>query len=375
MKFYLLALICFISLFCFRTSSQFVYRPYYPVNQNNKIVNIDILRKGPFKNGVDLTQYLPKGHSRLGNIDYTSYIQRGIEQNNIIIMPNFPILINENGVKILSDRYILFQENSELILKPSRRESYQLLSIDNVSNVKLFYPKLKGDKSKHLSTSGQWGMGIFIRSSKNIIIKGANVREMWGDGIYIGNNGVIPSNILIENSFLDSNRRNGISIIAGNNIHIKNCVITNTNGVSPSGGIDVEPNSNKDELKDIFIDNITTYNNGMFGILLALDMLVGDYRKNISIVIRNHIDTLSPYGLAIYVDRNYVKQKNKLYGNITIINSVYNNNNKASFFNSASKKHNINLLLNLKSESNFISTEESSIYSHDFMNGKKIEIK
>lgn len=362
-------------VFWFEAFSQFLYRPYYPTNQNNTATEINNIRKSIFRNGVDITQYLPKKCSRLGDIDYTTYIQKGIDQNSVIIMPDFPILINEKGLIISSNKSILFQENSELILRPNNKESYHLLSIDNVSNVKIFFPKLKGDKSKHLSTTGQWGMGIFIRSSKNVTIRGANIREMWGDGIYIGSNGIIPTNILVENSFMDNNRRNGISVISGNNIQIKNTVITNTNGVSPSGGIDIEPNTNNDVLKDIFLDNITTFNNGNYGILLAFDMLVGNKRKDVSIIIRNHKDSYSPYGCAIYVDRNYVYQENKLYGYITIENSVYKNNRKASFYNNPSKKNNINFSLNIKSEHNIISKKNSSDFSYDFKNGKKIEIK
>ncbi len=55
----------------------------------------DMVKNQYFAKAKDLTGYLPQGYSKNGDTDYTSYIQQGINENSAIIMPDFPILINE----------------------------------------------------------------------------------------------------------------------------------------------------------------------------------------------------------------------------------------------------------------------------------------
>ena len=326
-----------------------------------------------FKNAKDITSYLPQRYSRKGDEDYRIYIQKGLDENSKIIMPNFPILIGEEGLRIGSGKKVLFQENSKLIIQSNNKEEYGLLKIDKSKNIEIYYPNLEGDKFSHLTDRGQWGMGIYIVNSENIYIYNAVITKMWGDGIYIGNkNGIINNNISIHQSYMDNNRRNGVSIIAGKNIIIKNSHISNTSGVSPSSGIDIEPNTNKDILKNIILDNITTFNNGSRGILIALDMLNGPHNQQISIQINNHFDNYSPIGMEIYVDRDYVKQSfNNLTGKIKIINSKYYNNSQASFHSGYSKKNNIELIFNFKNEKGDF-TSHGNQFQYEFNEGKKI---
>src|SRR5690242_19873414 len=88
------------------------------------------------------------------------------------------------------------------------------------------------------------------------------------------------NNIFIDGAWIDNNRRNGISVIDGNNIKISNSVISNTNGTLPMSGIDIEPNNGFGELKNINIENVTTFNNSKFGILISLAFFVNRSQKN-----------------------------------------------------------------------------------------------
>ena len=74
--------------------------------------------------------------------------------------------------------------------------------------------------------------------------------------------------------------------------------MTNTNGKSPSAGIDVEPNSKGDVLQNISIVDAYTANNETAGISLSLGTLAGTSTP-ISITVTNHTDNGSKQGMVI----------------------------------------------------------------------------
>lgn len=111
--------------------------------------------------------------------------------------------------------------------------------------------------------SGEWRHAINIVGGKNIDIKTITIEKSGGDGINIAGKDALTAalvqtkneNILIENVICDKNARNGISVISGDNITIKNSVLKNTGIENPQdetgnvllasggpwAGIDVEP--------------------------------------------------------------------------------------------------------------------------------------
>ncbi|WP_099364935.1 right-handed parallel beta-helix repeat-containing protein [Sphingobacterium sp. 1.A.4] len=341
-------------------SQSFIYRDL-PNNLRNlsssSSIEIDEIKTTLFRNGSDLTTYLPKKYNTSGKIDYTNFLQKGIDQNSLVILPNFPILINSSGLRLKSNSKILFQKNSLLIVKANDKEFYSALNIENVSNVEVYFAKLKGDRKVHLSKSGEWGMGIYIIHSRNIKLYKSNISQFWGDGIYIGRNqGNTSQNIQIIGSILDNNRRNGISIISGNNVLIKNTVISNTNGTSPEYGIDLEPNGPGDIMQNIVFDNVISYNNNGGGVLFAFDNLQGGNKKFIGVSINKFDDYYSKNSFGFYFDRGYQKYAYPLGGNINITN-VNLNQIKRPIETFESRKSNITvnisgLKINNKSKTN-----------------------
>jgi len=280
-----------------------------------------------FRYAKNLTDYLPASYSTRGDVDYTTLIQKGIDLHESVILPDFPILINDNGLKLRDNSKVLFQQNSVLILKPSSKSQYSIILMDGVSNVKVYFPKIKGDRVGHKGTKGQWGMGIWINNSQNILVHNPYITNCWGDGIYLGNVNNRPPNkdIQIIDGMLDNNRRNGISIISGRNVEINGTFISNTNGHNPQSGIDIEPNSNEDVLDGIKLYNIKTYNNTMNGIVVSIGNLAGNTKKNIDIEIENHRDDYSYLGLSFIMSRNNSKMSmNNVTGKISVNNTKYN---------------------------------------------------
>lgn len=254
----------------------------------------------------DLTNSLPEDYDEKGSTDYTKYIQNGINTHDKVVFPDFPILINSNGLVLKSNSSLIFRPHSQLIMKENGSSTYAILKLNQILNVSIYYPNLVGDRDKHFGSEGQWGMGISIKSSKNIVIYHPNISKCWGDGIYIGrrtsSSHSNPSqNIKIIGGVLDYNRRNGISIATADSVMIKKTLIANTYGNSPMSGIDIEPNSNDDVIRSIYLDSVTTFNNGRRGILIYLKNFIGKKEKYISITINNHkdINSMVPLDLGV----------------------------------------------------------------------------
>lgn len=278
---------------------------------------------------VDLVKYLPRNYKTDGTVDYTSYLQTGINENNIVIMPNFPVLINDSGLKLKNNQVVLFNASSLLKLVPSHKETYNMLEIHRVENVKVFYPRLIGDIKTHEGKGGEWGMGMAIRSSKNIQIYNPNIIDCWGDGIYVGylrvNNTFYDEseNIEIYNGYINNNGRNGISVVAVKGIKIYHCLLANNKRTFPKSGIDIEPGPKLTQ--GVELVNNVTYKNGARGVDLFFRTIAKTNRNLVSAKIINHKDIGSPIGIRI---AGYKKANNLnvVQGNIEIINPVFKDN-------------------------------------------------
>lgn len=282
---------------------------------------------------VDLTTLLPPGYKKDGTVDYTDYLQNGLDKNRDVVFPDFPVLISSKGLTVSSNANLYFKPGSKLIMQPNNLEKFEILRLHGVNNVKIYNARLIGDRNDHQGTAGEHGMGIAIRSSKDVSIYNPRISNCWGDGIYIGwrtrdvvNDHYIPSeNINIYNGLLDYNRRNGISIVCGRNINIRNTTIANTYGTLPMSGIDIEPNEPKDIINNITIDSVTTYNNARDGILIVLTRLPSASSSvNTNIVIRDHLDDKSYSGFRL--GSGFRKTDREMTGQISVINPVWKNN-------------------------------------------------
>ncbi|MVZ63646.1 right-handed parallel beta-helix repeat-containing protein [Sphingobacterium humi] len=283
---------------------------------------------------VSLVEYLPRNYIKDGSRDYTKYLQKGINENAVVILPNFPVLVNDNGLQLKSNSSILFLEKSEIILKSSSKGTYNILNLEGINNVSLFYPRIKGDLTKHLGKEGEWGMGIMIKSSENVFIYNGRIENCWGDGIYVG--AVFDSarkrflkeskNIKVYNTICNSNRRNGIAIVSVDGIEVFNSTFANSRLMYPKAGIDIEPGAAK--LDNVFIKNCLTYRNKARGIDLMLRKLVGTGSREINITISNHTDHSSMVGIRIAGIKKYNRNFNKTGGRITISGLRGSKNNK-----------------------------------------------
>lgn len=291
-----------------------------------KVDNIYGVFMNPDLDAKNIIDYLPEDYVKDGSVDYTEYIQKAIDENSDIAFPDFPLLINDNGIMLKSNSNIFFDRNSSLRLKPTGKDTYSLIRIYNVRNVNIYNPTLVGDRKNHKGSTGEWGMGIRIQDSENVRIYNVDIKDMWGDGIYITSYREEKSNnILIKNGWIDNARRNGISIISGKNITVDSVQISNTNGTPPAAGIDVEPNRITDVIHNLKLTNILTSNSQRDGIILDFTNLVHAQTSNeVTVHVNNHEDRGSRYALRFAALRKAEQNHKALEGKIIVENTKWN---------------------------------------------------
>lgn len=163
----------------------------------------------------------------------------------------------------------VYWHNSATICQlPTDSQKYGFVLIRKVSNVTIDGGEFVGDVKNHTGKDGEWGHGIKVAGSSNVVLKNLVVREFWGDGIDLiegqYNNTIaagegISNQIMIENVKSLYNRRQGLSIEAAQNVVVRNSEFAFTGKykmTEPGCGVDIEPWC-KNEKK---IDNIVFYN-------------------------------------------------------------------------------------------------------------------
>ena len=143
--------------------------------------------------------------------------------------------------------------NGDINLLPNKFEQCYVLDINNAHSITIKGSgKIKGDRVAHLGKIGEWGFGIRIKRSNNVLIEGITISHCWGDCIYICDK---SNRITVRNCNLNNSRRQGISVISANNVIVSNCNINNISGTAPGSAIDIEPNAN-DTVRNVTITNV-----------------------------------------------------------------------------------------------------------------------
>ncbi|UZJ65462.1 right-handed parallel beta-helix repeat-containing protein [Sphingobacterium sp. KU25419] len=272
-------------------------KKYYPSSTDKSKFDAEI--KQYSQQAFKVEGALPKFKNNKSLVDYTSEIQKMIDLHDVLLFPDYPLIINEKGLKVRSNQVLIFPPNSKLIMKPNSKPRYVLLLVQEVQNVKIYNVKMEGDRYKHLNNEGEWGMGLRVFGAKDVKIVNPVIEKMWGDGIYIGGpRGKESRSVDVYNAVLDNNRRNAISITSADGVNIYNALCANSNGNLPKGGIDIEPNSNENVIDNIKIINTTVFRNPIYGIAISLGHLVGEKSKTVNITIENPLIIGSKFGIT-----------------------------------------------------------------------------
>ena len=165
------------------------------------------------------------------------------------------------GLKMRSNVTVDMAADTVLKAYANDKPYHDIFNFYEVENAHIRGGTLIGDRYTHQGTTGEWGNGITILSSRNISVEGTTIKHFWGDGIGIDNTYADPrlrnDDIAIQGITADGNRRQGISIMDGDHIRIQHSTLQNTGsgsssaadlaanprlkGTPPQAGIDIEP--------------------------------------------------------------------------------------------------------------------------------------
>lgn len=257
----------------------------------------------------------------------TDMLQNVVNDHREVVLPNKKLVISSKGLCIPSNTVIIFDEHSVLEMEGNNLEAYELIRIHNVENVTIINAVLVGDRNSHVGIEGEWGHGVSIKGSTNITIDNFDIKNFFGDGIYIGRgNDGSSSSIQLLNGVVDFNRRNGISITSVDGLVIDFVVASNTFGTEPNFGLDIEPNSSSDIVNNILISNFTSYNNYKGGIMISLNKMIKGRKKKITnILIKSFLDIGSVNEGFVF---GRIEQSFGLKGNLKITDIKVLNNRR-----------------------------------------------
>lgn len=257
-----------------------------------------------------------------GTADDTSYLQDLIDDNAQVILKAGTYLIDAvTKLVIPSNKTIIFEEGAVLQAIANNADSYTVISMSAVSNIEIRNPKIIGDRVGHTGVTGEYGHGLAVLSCDNIRVINPDVSYCWGDGIYINDS----TNVKMNNVVVDNNRRNGFTLVSGENIMIDGILASNTNGTAPEAGIDIEPNLAGDPLKNIVFRNVKTVDNVYFGLMMVFQAIVAE-AHDISILIDGHEDEGSAAGLCV----SGFRATAQMTGSIMINNPSYRNSKSSA---------------------------------------------
>jgi nitrous oxidase accessory protein NosD len=280
--------------------------PFYPKNSQEPVLNVRSL-----------------GAAGDGQTDDTRYFQRAVDSvaalgGGTVLVPAGRYLIDGDvSVKLKSKVTLrMVDTTAELIAKPTKSGRFYVLMILNATDVSILGGKIIGDRKEHLDTLGEWGMGIAIYGSRNILISETKITDCWGDGIVIGAKSNAPYNapnpsinVTIKKVTSDNNRRQAITVGKANGVLIDSCILTNTNGTKPMAGIDIEPD--RDTAQNVKIQNCTlAYNKGN-----GIEIYVNRYSVVKNVSAKNNFIHHNAYGGYLIRAQNVEFIYNRIVGN------------------------------------------------------------
>ena len=255
----------------------------------HNVINIDFLNKRVF---VSVTDFGAKGDGVTDDIDAINNAIEYAYENSIpfVLFPSGHYRVRgdfdgvdwndiDYGIKLRSNIKCILSDDAIIQTIPTKEFFYKVFNIHECENVEICGGTIIGDRieGSRVDLSGdnsEYGHGISISRSKNIVIRNLTTRDNYGDGIIINTRwddaDKVSENILIENVICDNNRRQGLSILTSKNVTIRNCKFINTNGTAPQCGIDIEPDGVEGVVtENITIDNCYFNNNESYPIWLA----------------------------------------------------------------------------------------------------------
>jgi len=149
--------------------------------------------------------------------------------------------------------------------------------------------------------------GIGLRACEDVDIRGLQIEETGGDGVYVGPTWEKPDSglrkpcrdITIQHVTTSDTYRNGVSLVSVDGCSVTHCTMQRASGTSPMGGLVVEPSAWTDWMHNISVSDCQFLYNGNWGVQVQAKFL-NEKSPNISVDIDNCLvaDGTSIVGVA-----------------------------------------------------------------------------
>jgi len=98
----------------------------------------------------------------------------------------------------------------------------------------------------------EWRMALSLRGCTNVRVYGLTLKDSGGDGIFVaGGRQPYSKNVRIRDVVCDNHYRQGISVISVEDLTVENSVFRNTWGTPPSSGVDIEPDTPDQRVRNV----------------------------------------------------------------------------------------------------------------------------
>ena len=118
----------------------------------------------------------------------------------------------------------------------------------------------------------EWRTPLSFYGCSNVKVYGLALCDSGGDGIYIagGKGAKYCRDVYLRDVVCDNNYRQGISIISVDGLLVENGTFSNTWGTPPSSGVDIEPDTPDEVIKNVIFRNCNFTDNHGDGIEIFL---------------------------------------------------------------------------------------------------------
>lgn len=209
--------------------------------------------------------------------DDTAAFQQAIDalpdEGGTVVVPRGEYLIDPvRSVRLRSRMHLALAPDAELVARPNDAERAYVLLAHMVEDAEVSGGRIRGERKRHLGTTGEWGHGIQVRAASRITIRDMHISDCWGDGICIGaawtqgrQQRILSEDIVIAGIVSTGNRRQGLSIGGSRNVRVHDSEFRDTSGTAPECGIDVEPDA-PDSTIGVHIENCLMKGNASNGL-------------------------------------------------------------------------------------------------------------
>ncbi|WP_437132726.1 right-handed parallel beta-helix repeat-containing protein [Bacillus atrophaeus] len=161
------------------------------------------------------------------------------------------------GIKIPSNIELILHPEAVFRVNPNGYQGYSCFYIGQAENVTIRGGRIIGDRYEHdyskinaIKKTHEWGYGIHVHGSRNILIENVSVSDCIGDNIWIAADGMMntagtytPSrSVTVRKCRLKRGRRNNLATNGCEGLLVEDCDIEEAGGdtIGPQLGIDLE---------------------------------------------------------------------------------------------------------------------------------------